>query len=61
MAASEIKIICYSLFENTPSKILNHVETSQSDRLANKLTGFYTIQASTKDICKQNLMGHSKA
>ena len=48
------------MFENTPSKIPNRIETSQSTRFANQLTGYHTIQASTKDIRKQTLMGHSK-
>ena len=55
MAASRIKT---SLLENTPGEIPNHIETSQSTRLANQLSGLHTIQASTKDICKQTIMGH---
>ena len=45
--------LCYSLFEITPSKIPNHIETSQSTCLANQLTGFHTTQSSAKNICKQ--------
>ena len=52
--------LCNSLFGNTPSKIPNHIETRQSTCFANQLTGFHTIQASTKDICKETLIGHSK-
>ena len=45
--------LCYNLLENTPSKITNHVEISQSICFANQLTGFHTTQASTKDIWKE--------
>ena len=38
MAASRIKT---SLLENTPGEIPNHIETSQSTRLANHNTGLH--------------------
>ena len=50
----------HATVENIPSKIQNHIETSQSTCFANQLTGFNKIQASIKDICKQTLRGHSK-
>ena len=59
MAAPRLKLY-YSPFGNTPSKISNHIETSQSVCFANQLTGVYTIQVSTKDICKQTLTSYSK-
>ena len=59
MAAPRLNLY-YSPFRNTPSKISNHIETNQSVCFANQLTGFYTIQVSTKDICKQTLTSFSK-
>ena len=59
MAAPRLRLY-YGSFGNTPSKISNHIETSQSVCFANQLTGFYTTQVSTKDICKQTLTGYYK-
>ena len=59
MAASEIKTMPQSV-RKYPSNIPSHIETSQSTCFENQFTGFHTAQASTKDISKQTLMGHSK-
>ena len=47
----------YSLFGNTPSKILKHIETSQSICFANQLTGFYITQTSTERYLQTDFNG----